>query len=76
MSLDTLVVILLVWTVAGLMAAIIFGKAIHENSASGDELLSASGDMVDYFRKDQSYPVTPNSSAVKSQSKSTRRKAK
>jgi hypothetical protein len=30
MSIDTLLVILLVWTVAGLLAAIAFGKAIQE----------------------------------------------
>jgi hypothetical protein len=30
MSIDTVLVILLVWTVAGLLAAIAFGKAIQE----------------------------------------------
>lgn len=32
MSIDTLLVILLVWTVAGLLAAIAFGKAVQETS--------------------------------------------
>jgi hypothetical protein len=46
MSLDTLVVILLVWTVAGLMAAILFGKAIRESNSSYDEEpLPASADI-------------------------------
>lgn len=37
MSIDTLLVILLVWAVAGLLAAIAFGKAIQETDTSPDE---------------------------------------
>ena len=50
MSFDTLLVILLVWTVAGLLAAIAFGKAIRETSPREDQGL-VSADTFKYFRK-------------------------
>lgn len=37
MSIGTLLVILLVWAIAGLLAAIAFGKAIQESDTSPDE---------------------------------------
>ena len=76
MSLDTLVVILLVWTVAGLMAAILFGKAIRENNSSYDEEpLPASADMMKFFRKSETYETAPSSDAVKMQGKTTQQKS-
>ena len=52
MSTDSLLVILLVWTVAGLFAAIAFGRAIREaDSAPNDEALAFSTGSIKYIRR-------------------------
>jgi len=54
MSIDTLLVILLVWTVAGLFAAIAFGRAIREtDSTPDDEILASSTGSVKYIRRNK-----------------------
>ncbi len=53
MSTETLLVILLVWSVAGLLAAIAFGKAIQETSADEEEGLASSAGTVKYLRKNK-----------------------
>jgi hypothetical protein len=51
MSFDTLLVILLVWTVAGLLAAIAFGKMVRETAPEEEESLATSAGTVKYLRK-------------------------
>jgi hypothetical protein len=51
MSFDTLLVILLVWTVAGLLAAIAFGKMVRESAPDDAESLATSAGTVKYLRK-------------------------
>ena len=51
MSTETLLVILLVWSVAGLLAAIAFGKAIRETSPDEEEGLASSAGTVKYIRR-------------------------
>ncbi|GAB4515022.1 MAG: hypothetical protein Tsb0026_20590 [Sulfuricaulis sp.] len=51
MSTDTLLVILLVWSVAGLLAAIAFGKSIQETSPDEEESLASSAGSVKYIRR-------------------------
>ena len=54
MSIDTLLVILLVWTVAGLFAAIAFGRAIREtDSAPDDDILASSTGSIKYIRRNK-----------------------
>jgi hypothetical protein len=54
MSTDSLLVILLVWTVAGLFAAIAFGRAIREaDSAPNDEILASSAGSIKYIRRNK-----------------------
>lgn len=54
MSTDTLLVILLVWTVAGLFAAIAFGRAIREtDTAPDDEVLASSTSSIKYIRRNK-----------------------
>ncbi|MBI3571638.1 MAG: hypothetical protein HY082_11165 [Gammaproteobacteria bacterium] len=53
MSTDTLLVILLVWSVAGLLAAIAFGKAIQETSPDEEESLASSAGTVKYIRRNK-----------------------
>ena len=54
MSTDTLLVILLVWTVAGLFAAIAFGRAIREtDTAPDDEILASSAGSIKYIRRNK-----------------------
>lgn len=51
MGFDTLLVILLVWTVAGLLAAIAFGKMVRETTPEDEENLAAPAGTVKYLRK-------------------------
>ncbi len=51
MGIDTLLVILLVWTIAGMLAAIAFGKAIHLASPEDEESLVSSAGTIKYFHK-------------------------
>ena len=51
MSIDTVFVILLVWTVAGLLAAIAFGKIVRETSPEEEENLATPAGTVKYLRK-------------------------
>jgi hypothetical protein len=52
MSTDTLLVILLVWTVAGLFAAIAFGRAIRETDSTPDnKILASSTGSIKYIRR-------------------------
>ena len=55
MSTDTLLVILLVWSVAGILAAIAFGKAMRviETAPHKEELLPAAADNVRYYRSNK-----------------------
>jgi len=54
MSTDTLLIILLVWTVAGLFAAIAFGRAIRETDAApDDEILASSTGSIKYIRRNK-----------------------
>ena len=55
MSAETLLVILLVWAVAGLLAAIAFGKAVRETDTAQNEnepLPHAAG-AIKYFRNNK-----------------------
>ena len=52
MSTDTLLVILLVWTVAGLFAAIAFGRAIRETDSAPDDESPAAG-SIKYIRRNK-----------------------
>lgn len=55
MSIDTLLVILLGWTAAGVLAAFAYGKAVQRigTATYEEELLSAAPDNVRYFRNDK-----------------------
>ncbi len=50
MSFDTLFVVLLVWTVAGLLAGIAFGKAIRQNEVD-DEVATSTAASIKYLRR-------------------------
>ena len=52
MSTDTLLVILLVWTVAGLFAAIAFGRAIRETDSAPDDETASTG-SIKYIRRNK-----------------------
>jgi hypothetical protein len=54
MSTDTLLVILLVWTVVGLFAAMAFGRTIREtDTASDDEILASSASSIKFIRRNK-----------------------
>ena len=52
MSTDTLLIILLVWTVAGLFAAIAFGRAIRETDSTPDDKSPSAG-SIKYIRRNK-----------------------
>lgn len=53
MSINTLLVILLVWAVAGILAALAYGKAMQVIGTASyeEELLSTAADNVKYFQR-------------------------
>jgi len=54
MSTDTLLVILLVWTVVGLFAAMAFGRAIREtDTAPDDNILASSTGSIKFIRRNK-----------------------
>ncbi|HEU5337755.1 MAG TPA: hypothetical protein VFU39_00575 [Sulfuricaulis sp.] len=55
MGINTLLVILLVWAVAGILAAFAFGKAMQliESSPYNEDLLPTAADNVRYFRRNK-----------------------
>ena len=53
MGIDTLVVVLLVWIIAGLLVAIGFGMAAHHSAPDDGEGLAASAGTLKYFRKNK-----------------------
>jgi hypothetical protein len=55
MSINTLLVILLVWSVAGILAAFAFGKAMRVigTAAHEEKLLPPAADNVRYFRSNR-----------------------
>lgn len=61
MSMETIVVLLLVWTVAGLFAAIAFGKIIQDPEASPDqqEPLPSSSGSIKYLRRNKRKSSAP-----------------
>ncbi|OGI50199.1 MAG: hypothetical protein A3E57_07990 [Candidatus Muproteobacteria bacterium RIFCSPHIGHO2_12_FULL_60_33] len=73
MSTNTLLVILLVWSVAGVLAAIAFGKAIQETSPDDEESLASSVGTVKCFRKNKAKPRDTSAVEPKSRQGSTKR---
>ena len=54
MSTDTLLVILLVWTVVGLFVAMAFGRAIRDtDTAPDDKILASSTGSIKYIRRNK-----------------------
>ena len=54
MSTDTLLVILLVWTVVGLFAAMAFGRAIRDtDTAPDDKILASSTGSIKFIRRNK-----------------------
>ena len=66
MSTATLLVILLVWTVAGLLAAIAFGRVIQDTSPDEEENLASSAATVKYIRRNKDKPRDASVNAARS----------
>ena len=63
MSIETLLVILLVWAVAGLLTAIAFGKAVQTGDMSSrEEPLASAAAGVKYFRRNKRKEGRPTDS--------------
>ena len=76
MNLDTILVVLLVWTVAGLLAAIAFGKAVRASTPEDDEAAtSAAAGSVSYLRKSERKSQTTVASGSKPRQAVTKRAA-
>lgn len=51
MNTEMILAVLLVWSVAGFMAAMVFGKAIRAIETADEQLLRTAGSNITYFRK-------------------------
>jgi hypothetical protein len=60
MSATMIVIVLLAWTVAGVLAAIVFGRMIQETDASpeDDNALPVSNDTLRYLRRHKHKPAS------------------
>ena len=68
MNTDTFLIVLLVWAVAGFLAAIAFGRAIQESDDSpDDEVLASSTGSIKYLRRDKRKRQTERSASVRHQ---------
>jgi hypothetical protein len=72
MGIVTFLVVLLVWTIAGLLAAIAFGKAIHLSSPEDEEILASSDGTIE-FRKNIDRSLFTQSAAPKSRQATAKR---
>ncbi len=74
MSTETLLVVLLVWAVAGLLTAIAFGKAIQQSDSSSHEAdpLPSSVGTVKYFRRNKRNSHSEQAHTVRVRSNSAR----
>ena len=72
MGIDTLLVILLVWSVAGVLAAIAFGKAIHLSAPEDEESLVSSAGTIKYLH--QRIDNSPNTDPTESPSRQVKSK--
>lgn len=72
MNADTLLVILLVWSAAGLLAAIAFGKMIRETTPDEEEKLAASTGTVKYFRRTSDKARSAEHTAQSSRQRATK----
>lgn len=77
MSTETLLVVLLVWAVAGLLVAIAFGKVVQgsDSSTHDEEPLLSSLGTVKYFRRKKPKTNSVQAHTVRARSHSARRAA-
>lgn len=74
MNLDTILVVLLVWTGAGLLAAIAFGKVIRANTPEDDETATpVAAGSVSYLRKSERKSQTRTAAGSKPRQAVTKR---
>jgi hypothetical protein len=73
MGIDTILVVLLVWSIAGMLAAIAFGKAIHLSTQEDEENLASSSGTVKYFRKNINNSDSTKSTESESRQGTTKR---
>jgi len=60
MSAEMIVIVLLAWTVAGVLAAIVFGRMIQQTDTSpeDDDALPSSTETLRYFRPHKRKPTS------------------
>ena len=66
MNTDTFLIVLLVWAVAGFLAAVAFGRAIQRSDDSpDDEVLASSTGSIKYLRRTKHKRQTERSASVR-----------
>jgi len=73
MNIEVILAVLLVWSVAGFMAALAFGKAIRAIESTDDRLLRTAGGNVTYFRKKHRHAANQRSHAARTRDSSKKR---
>ena len=73
MNTEVILAVLLVWSVAGFMAALAFGKAIRAIESTDEQLFRGTGGNVTYFRKKHRHPANQRSHAARTSDGSAKR---
>ncbi|MEX2163636.1 MAG: hypothetical protein WD823_05285 [Sulfuricaulis sp.] len=73
MNTEVILAVLLVWSVAGFMAALAFGKAIRAIELTDEQLLRGTGGNVTYLRKKHRHPANQRSHTARTRDGSAKR---
>ena len=75
MNTEVILAVLLIWSVAGFMAALAFGKAIRAIESTDEQLFRGTGGNVTYFRKKHRHAASQRSHTARKRDGSTKRAA-
>ena len=75
MNTEVILAVLLVWSVAGFMAALAFGKAIRAIESTDEQLLRSTGVNVTYFRKKHRHAANQRSHTARKRDGTVKRAA-
>jgi len=73
MNTEVILAVLLIWSVAGFMAALAFGKAIRAIESTDEQLLRGTGGNVTYLRKKHRHPANQRSHTARTRDGSAKR---
>jgi len=75
MNTEVILAVLLVWSVAGFIAALAFGKAIRAIESTDEQLFRGTGGNVTYFRKKHRHAANQRSHTARKRDGTVKRAA-